>query len=149
MNIPPYPKTKSQEMAAQQMSTLPAPPDVPAEIVVEEAINVRAVLASEKPPTNEEWTKLREKVQEIGVSRPSRNNLEQDAAIAVSNTEIERLRKDFDSRLPGTESGVSITSMVQGIKKATGMARVMLVLGGVFEIVRWLAPFVHDILKGN
>ena len=110
---------------------------------------MRAVLASEKPPTNEEWTKLREKVQEIGVSRPSRNNLEQDAAIAVSNTEIERLRKDFDSRLPGTESGVSITSMVQGIKKATGMARIMLVLGGVFEIVRWIAPFVHDILKGN
>lgn len=170
--LPPKPRTES-EIRAASVDTIPAPKDPRVEPGTEPTL--REVLRSEAPPPN--WREFADRLQRaLGVV--STHDVEQDTRITTTQDELAALTKRVESigstttasaetiggkaavvareeqrkthDVPKDESAPSPTvfSKLDAIAKANGKMRILLVLGALFEGIRWFAPLVSDLLRG-
>jgi hypothetical protein len=169
--LPPGPRTESQQLAAQA-PTIPAPKDPRVEPGTEPTL--RDVLRSEAPPAD--WQTFARKTEKA-LGLVSQHDLSQDGAIADLATRVQRLetigagtaatlgghaadvartvepespKEPSEAARPKSEATQpkTVIGTLAEIKKANGTVRIMLILGALFEGIRWLAPMIEPFIRG-
>lgn len=168
--LPPKPLTRSQEIAAQA-PTIPAPKDPRVE---PEEPSLRQILRSEAPPAD--WRTFATKTEKA-LGLVSQHDEAQDVTIRDLGDRIARLESigagtaatlgghaaeiaraaepepsaaPSEAARPKSEPAQpkTIVSTLAEIKRANGTVRIMLILGALFEGIRWLAPMIEPFLRG-
>jgi hypothetical protein len=169
--LPPPPRTESQQLAAQA-PTIPAPRDARVEPGTEPTL--REVLRSEAPPAD--WQSFARKTEKA-LGLVSQHDLTQDGAISDLASRVQRLetlgagtaatlgghaaevarnvepepsKEPSEAARPTAETAQpkTIVGTLAEIKRANGTVRIMLILGALFEGIRWLAPMVEPFIRG-
>lgn len=169
--LPPGPRTESQQLAAQA-PTIPAPKDPRVEPGTEPTL--RDVLRSEAPPAD--WQSFARKTEKA-LGLVSQHDGMQDTAIDDLKSRVQRLEtlgagtaatlgghaaevaRTVEPEAPEAPSAAArpksdppqpktIVGTLAEIKRANGTVRIMLILGALFEGIRWLAPMLEPFLRG-
>lgn len=159
-------------MLAAQAPTIPAPQDPRVEPGTEPTL--REVLRSEAPPAD--WQSFARKTEKA-LGLVSQHDGMQDTAIDDLKSRVQRLEtlgagtaatlgghaaevaRTVEPEAPEAPSVAArpksdppqpktIVGTLAEIKRANGTVRIMLILGALFEGIRWLAPMVEPFLRG-
>lgn len=159
-------------MLAAQAPTIPAPQDPRVEHGTEPTL--REVLRSEAPPTD--WQAFARKTEKA-LGLVSKHDGMQDTAIDDLKSRVQRLEtlgagtaatlgghaaevaRTVEPEAPEAPSAAArpksehpqpktIVGTLAEIKRANGTVRIMLILGALFEGIRWLAPMVEPFIRG-
>lgn len=170
MNLPPGPRTTSQELAAQA-PTMPAPL-VPS---IDERKELAAqALASDAPPTPDQWAALKSEIQAVD-ARTSRSDKEQNLEISALRSDVigvqgsvselaaslEAFRKstevparngapvdkpaDKPADLAPVAPPKTLGESIDAIHKTQGSTRLWLIAGAIFETLRILGPYLSKL----